>query len=155
MSFIVTGLSIEQFQPLFGLDDAALAERHIVRRIVGPDDRVPCRITLEDAPQGQSVLLLNYEHQGAASPYRSSHAIYVSETATETRRLVDKLPGVFRDRPLALRSFDEDGMLIDAELTDWEGVRAAIERQFEDPQAAYLHVHNARPGCYAARIDRG
>jgi len=23
-----------------------------------------------------------------------------------------------------------------------------------DPRADYLHVHYARPGCYAARIDR-
>ena len=64
------------------------------------------------------------------------------------------MPGVFRNRPLALRGFDADGMLIDAELTDWDGLRVAIERQFCDPKAAYLHVHNARPGCYAARIDR-
>ena len=155
MSFIVTGLPVETFQPLFGLDDAALAERNIVRRVVGPGERAPCRITLEDAVEGERVLLLNYEHQHAASPYRSSYAIYVSEAATKTRRLVDELPGVFRGRPLALRAYDEAGMLVDAELTDWDGVRAVIERQFADPHAAYLHVHNARPGCYAARIDRG
>jgi hypothetical protein len=154
MSFIVTGLPVEHFQPLFGLDDAALAERNIVRRIVGPGDRAPCRITLEDATEGESVLLLNYEHQGAASPYRSSYAIYVTEGAAETRQLVDELPGVFRNRPLALRAFDVDGMLIDAELTDYDGVRDAIERELAAPEVAYLHVHNARPGCYAARIDR-
>ena len=155
MSFVVTGLPVEDFRPLFGLDDDALAERHIVRSVVGPGERAPCRITLEDATEGQSVLLLNYEHQSAASPYRSSYAIYVSEGARETRRLEGELPGVFKNRPLALRAYDEAGMLLDAELTDWDGVRAAIERQFENPQAAYLHAHNARPGCYAARIDRG
>ena len=154
MSFVVTGLPVEQFQPLYGLDDAALAERNIVRRIVDPGERAPCRVTLEDAVEGQSVLLLNYEHQSAASPYRSSYAIYVTEGAGETRRLVDELPGVFRNRPLALRAFDADGMLIDAELTDYDRIRDSIERQFAAPEVAYLHVHNARPGCYAARIDR-
>ena len=56
------------------------------------------RVTLEDAPVGQALLLLNYEHQAADTPYRSRHAIYVSEAATETRRatLVEPLaePGL-------------------------------------------------------------
>jgi len=154
MSFIVTGLPVEPFQPLFGLDDDALAARGVIRRTVGAGDRCPCRITLEDAPLGQSVLLLTYEHQSADSPYRSSYAIYVSEGAAASRRLEDELPGVFRGRPLALRAFDEGGLLVGAEITDFDGVRGAIERRFADPQAAYLHVHNAVPGCYSARIDR-
>jgi Protein of unknown function (DUF1203) len=155
MRFTVSGLPIEKFRPLFGLDDAALAERGVLRRKVGAGDRAPCRITLEDAAVGETVLLLNYEHQPAASPYRSNYAIYVSEAATETRRLTDALPGVFRGRSLALRAFDAQGLLVGAELTENDGVRAAIERQFANPEAAYLHVHNAVPGCYSARIDRG
>jgi len=155
MSFIVSGLPLEDFQPLFGLGDAELAERGVVRRRLGEGDRAPCRITLEDAQLGESVLLLNYEHQTAASPYRSRYAIYVNEAATETKRLKDELPRVFLGRPLALRAFDADGFLVGAELTDYEQVRVGIDRQFANPEAAYLHVHNAVPGCYAARVDRG
>jgi hypothetical protein len=29
-----------------------------------------------------------------------------------------------------------------------------IARFFADPQVAYLHLHNARPGCYNCRVDR-
>lgn len=154
MSFIVSGLPLETFQPLFGLSDAELAERGVVRRTIADGDRAPCRITLEDGRPGQSVLLLNYEHQSAASPYRSTCAIYVNEAATETKRLRDELPRVFLGRPLALRAFDAHGFLVGAELTDYEQVRGGIERQLANPETAYLHVHNAVPGCYAARIDR-
>jgi hypothetical protein len=28
-------------------------------------------------------------------------------------------------------------------------------RFFADPAITYLHAHNAQPGCFAARIDRG
>ena len=154
MSFIVSGLPLETFQPLFGLSDAELAERGVVRRRVAEGDRAPCRITLEDTGPGASVLLLNYEHQATASPYRSRYAIYVNEAATETKRLKDELPRVFLGRPLALRAFDAEGFLVGAELTDYEQVRAGIERQFASPEAAYIHVHNAVPGCYAARVDR-
>jgi DNA segregation ATPase FtsK/SpoIIIE-like protein len=39
-------------------------------------------------------------------------------------------------------------------LTDGKDIEAAIARLFADARAAYLHVHFASPGCYAARIDR-
>ena len=153
MSFIVSGLPIEPFAPLLGLSAEALAERGALR-VTAADGRYPCRVTLEDAPAGQSLLLVNYQHQDAATPYRSNYAIYVSEAARETRRLEGELPPVLRGRPIAVRAFDEAGMLIGAELALNDDVEAAISRRFADPDAAYLHAHNAAHGCFAARIDR-
>ena len=155
MSYAISGLPIETFRPLFGLSDDALAARGIVRQTAGPEGRYPCRITLEDAKPGQTLLLLNHEHQSAATPYRSNYAIFVNESATETRRLVDEVPPVLHDRPVALRAFDAAGMLVGAELALADDVEAAIERQFARPEVAYLHAHNAAHGCFAARIDRG
>jgi hypothetical protein len=153
MSFIITGLPIEPFAPLFGLGDEALAE-HGALRVVADDDRHPCRVTLDHAPVGQSLLLINYEHQAAATPYRSSYAIYVSEAARAAARFEAALPPVFHGRPIALRAFNADGMLIGAEIAQDDAITSAIERRFADPAAAYLHAHNAVPGCFAARIDR-
>jgi hypothetical protein len=155
MSYAIAGLPIETFRPLFGLNDDELAARGIVRQTAGPEGRYPCRITLEDARPGQTLLLLNHEHQSAATPYRSNYAIFVNESATETRRLVDEVPPVLHGRPIALRAFDEAGMLVGAELALADDVEAAIERQFARPEVAYLHAHNAAHGCFAARIDRG
>jgi hypothetical protein len=45
-------------------------------------------------------------------------------------------------------------MMVGWELVDGRELEGAIERLFADPNAAYLHVHYAAPGCYAARIDR-
>ncbi len=45
-------------------------------------------------------------------------------------------------------------MMVDADLTSGREVDAAIERLLENPATAYIHAHYARPGCYAARIDR-
>jgi hypothetical protein len=154
MSFIVSGLPIETFAPLFGLGDAALAEHNALRRTAVAGERFPCRITLEDAPAGQSVLLLNYEHQPALSPYRSRYAIYVSEAARETRRLADELPSALRGRPIALRAFDANGMLVGMDLVLDDTVAETIERQFAEPAARYIHAHNPAAGCFAARIDR-
>ena len=40
------------------------------------------------------------------------------------------------------------------ELVDGEHLEAAIERLFANPDAVYLHIHYAAPGCYAARVAR-
>jgi hypothetical protein len=154
MSFAVTGLPLETFRPLFGLDDEALAARGVIRRTATPGGRYPCRITLEDAAPGDTLLLMNYQDHACATPYRNAYAIYVNETAAETRRTVDEVPGVLRGRPIALRVFDAAGMLIAAQLVLDDTVRQATQRQFANPEAAYIHAHNAAAGCFAARIDR-
>jgi len=45
-------------------------------------------------------------------------------------------------------------MLADADVADGTDLEALIERQFGHAQTQYLHIHFARPGCYAARVDR-
>jgi hypothetical protein len=45
-------------------------------------------------------------------------------------------------------------MMVEREPVDGRELEAAIDRLFADPRAAYLHVHFAAPGCYAARVDR-
>lgn len=152
MTYSISGLAVEPFQSLFGLDDDTLAAHGVVRHVAGAIGRYPCRVTLEDAKPGETLLLLNYQHQDADSPYRSSYAIYVNEIATAPRRFVGELPPVLRDRMIALRAFDAAGMLIAAELT--QDVEPAIARLFALPEAVYLHAHNAAYGCFAARVDR-
>ena len=82
-------------------------------------------------------------------------AITIAMAATAPRRFEGELPPVLRDRPIAVRAFDEAGMLVGAELALADDVEAAIGRLFANPEAAYLHAHNAAHGCFAARIDRG
>jgi hypothetical protein len=155
MSFVVSGLPLEPFRPLFGLSDEALGEAGAVRYAVDKPVGFPCRVTLEDAAVGDTVLLVNYEHQPADTPYRSRHAIFVSEQARETRRAVDEIPSALAIRPaISLRAFDAVGMMVDAEIAPGSALVPVIERMFAQNEVAYLHAHNAGRGCYAARIDR-
>jgi hypothetical protein len=45
-------------------------------------------------------------------------------------------------------------MLAGWELVEGRDLEEAIERQFANPRATYLHIHFAAPGCYAARVER-
>jgi hypothetical protein len=154
MPFVVTGLPAEPFKPLYGLSDAELAAAGAMRLRVDSPVGYPCRVTLEDAAVGETVLLLNYEHQPADTPYRSRHAIFVREGAAETRSFVDQVPPVLAVRSfISLRAFDAQGMMLDAEVAPGAALAPAIERLLAVPGTAYLHAHNAGRGCYAARIE--
>ena len=154
MSFVISGLPIEQFRPLFAMDDNALAEKGIVRKTADVKPGYPCRISLEDAEPGDRLLLMHYESHKVQTPYRSAYAIYVNEAATEQRIVRKSIPGVLRGRPIALRSFNEDGMLINAALCLDGDVAKAIENVFETAEANYIHLHNAAHGCFAAEARR-
>jgi hypothetical protein len=115
---------------------------------------MPCRVSLEHARLGEELLLVNFRHQPANTPYRATHAIYVRRAAERTFDAVDTVPEVLRSRLLAIRAFDREHMMINAEVC--EGVEAAdlFERFLAEKQTSYLHVHNAKRGCYAARVER-
>ena len=154
MSFRITGLPAEDFAPLFDLSDAELAARGAVRRIAERrTPGTPCRISLTDAPAGEELLLVNYEHHSVSSPYRMRFAVFVRK-GEDRYDAIDQVPEQLRLRTLAVRSFDADAMMVDRELVDGRELEGAIARLFADPRAAYLHVHFAAPGCYAARVDR-
>ena len=97
---------------------------------------------------------MNFEHQPAATPYRSSHAIFVIEGATQPFDRVCEIPPVMATRVMSLRAFDTDGMMTDAGLASGADLEPLIERLLASPRTAYIHAHNAARGCYAARIER-
>jgi hypothetical protein len=154
MSFRVVPLAAAAFEPLFSLSDDELRRRGVVRRVADHTPGFPCRVSLRDAEPGETVLLLNYEHQPADTPFRAAHAIYVRQGAVEARPAVGEVPELLRRRLLSVRAFDAEGMLTDADVADGGMLEPLVERLFDDPAVAYLHVHSARPGCYVARVDR-
>jgi len=153
MTFRIRGLDAAPFQPLFTLDEASLKDRRAVRQTADAQPGFPCRISLTDAPVGAEVILVNYEHQSADTPYRSRHAIYVRD-GEETYDAVDQVPEQLRLRTLSLRAFDATGFICAADLVAGTALEPALEALLADPAVAYVHAHFAKFGCYAARIDR-
>lgn len=154
MNFRITGLSPEPCRHLYGLNEEALARHGVRRTIAAEKPGYPDRITMREAEPGETVLLLNHTCQPAATPYRATHAIYVREGATETYDRVNEVPEVMRSRLLSLRAYDETGMMVDADIVEGRDIEPLIERLFAQDTVSYIHVHNARRGCYSGRIDR-
>jgi hypothetical protein len=143
----IRGLPAEQFAPFFSTSDEELAANGAVRRIA--DARrpgYPCRVSLSDSNPGDELVLLNYEHHAVASPYRMRFAIFV--------RSGDKTPSIRCRRSFeAARSRSVPSMPRHDDrprFGRWRGTRIRAA----DAEAAYLHIHFAAPGCYAAQVDR-
>lgn len=154
MTYAINGLSPDMFDEYRGLDDVALA-RLSARRVTATSyPGFPCRVSLEDAQAGEMMILLNHVSHDVSTPYRSAYAIYVREAAVEAASYRDTLPPVFANRPLAMRAFSSGGMLTTARLALAGQAEAAILELLADQAIAYIDVHNAAHGCFAARVER-
>lgn len=153
MNYIVSGLSPEPFRALFALDDEALTARGI-QRCVAQDDAYPCRVSLAHADVGEELLLLSYEHQPANSPYRAHGPIFVRKSASIAANVENRVPAPFLARLLSVRAYDHRDCIVEAEVVEGAQVEPIFKAWLVREDVAYLHVHYARRGCYAGRVDR-
>jgi Protein of unknown function (DUF1203) len=45
-------------------------------------------------------------------------------------------------------------MMLDADLVAGAKIEPVIVQMFSNASVEYIHVHNAKRGCYSGRIDR-
>lgn len=153
MTFQITGLDPAPFAHLHALSDEQLASGGMERVRIGQKNVAPCRISLDDAEIGETVILLNYTHQAGDTPYHQQGPIFIRET-THHFAARDEIPPALARRTLSLRGFDDRHVMIEADLTEGADAATLIERFFANPRVAYVHAHYARRGCYAALIQR-
>lgn len=153
-SFQFIALPSQRFAPLFRQADAELQAVGARRQIVEENPGVPCRVSLADAEIGETVLLLPFTHHDVPSPYRASGPIFVRSGATTATPAAGEVPAMFRHRLLSIRGYDDAAMMLGAEVVDGTEIEDAIRRLFSNERVSYLHVHNARPGCYNCSVVR-
>lgn len=153
MTFQINALSAENFAHLFALDDAQLQAQNARRYEVTSNPGFPCRVSLEDARVGESVILVHFEHQSADTPYRASHAIFVRDVHTAQPN-VGEVPEVLRLRLLSVRGFSADHLMVDADVVEGVDLATTLTSMFADARIDYVHVHYAKPGCFAASVVR-
>ena len=154
MQYVVHGLDLAQFSRLGGMHDDHLCSAAARRVVADAKPGFPCRVTLEDAEVGERLILLPFAHHEANSPYRASGPIFIRERAVKPARIVNELPEQLRIRLLSIRAYDANGDMVDAEVVEGVTADRVVRQQLERTDVAFLHVHFARRGCYAARIDR-
>lgn len=154
MTFRIHALPVEPFEGNFQLDDDTLRARRIRRVIADDKPHYPCRVSLQDAVEGERLLLLPYLHHEVDTPYRASGPIYVREAAVQAQPAVGEVPALLRARLLSLRGYDARGMMAWADVVPGSDIETGIAALFAIERVTYLHLHYAKPGCYACRVER-
>jgi hypothetical protein len=138
--------------PLPGFASLPAEARTIV---VDEPDSYPCRRCLRDAAEGEMVVLLSYDPfvDGADTPYRQPGPIFVHAGPCAYEPSYE-LPEQLTRRLLSVRSFGGDHLMLGGVVVQGSELETTATRLLDDGAVSYLHVHNAGPGCFAARIDR-
>ena len=153
-SFQLVGLPAEPFQSLFDLPDDKLDALGAKRVIASEHPGYPCRISLLDAEAGDELLLLTYAHHRVASPYQASGPIYVRRGATQRILQAGEVPDYVRRRLISARAYDSAHMMVSAEVCEGTDAGSCIERLLGDERVEYVHLHNAKRGCFSCLAMR-
>lgn len=156
ISIRIHGLDPLPFQTLFALDEAALHARGMRRVIVpeAPGLNYPCRISLDFASAGDELLLVNYRHLDQPhSPYRAEGPIFIRRDAVAFAGM-NRFPPVIMQRPMSVRGYDADGMMLEGEVAGGEALQALVREWLARSDIAHVDVHSARRGCFFCRIYR-
>ncbi|KAF5139012.1 hypothetical protein E5D57_002801 [Metarhizium anisopliae] len=122
---------------------------------VDGENAFPCRRCLQDGKMGDFMLLAPYDPWLGDSPYRQTGPIFVHSTPQCAPYKPDGLlPQQLRRRLISVRCFDSAHCLVGADVVQGDELMRVSAKMMENEKAEYIHVHYARPGCFAVRIDR-
>jgi hypothetical protein len=153
-AFQFHALAPEPFATLFDLSDEHLQAQGIRRIVVDSSPGYPCRVSLTDALVGETILALPFTHHEANSPYRASGPIFIRAGALQATPEVNTIPEMFKHRLLSIRAYDQSAMMVAAEVVEGRDLQESIDNLLARADIAYLHLHNARPGCYNCSVSR-
>ena len=76
------------------------------------------------------------------------------EAAQTAKPEVNEIPVMFHHRLLSVRAFNEAAMMKAAKVVEGKALQGTIWHFFTNSDIAYLHVHNAAPGCFNCMVQR-
>ena len=153
-NFKLVALDKSLFEEYFHLSETELAKRGIRKMIVDEFPGFPCRVSLADAEIGEEVILLNFEHHNVSSPYKTSGPIFVRKTSQTAKPEINEIPKMFNHRLLSVRGFDKNAIMIFADVMQGDNLKEKLSNILNNKTIDYLHIHNAKPGCYNCLVAR-
>lgn len=153
-NFIITGINKEQFSSLINDESNDSIIKNTKWLTADSKPGYPCRVSLVDAEVGEKVLALSFVYHDVKSPYKASGPIFVRENAENTTLKVNEVPTMLRHRLLSIRAYNSEEMMIEADVTQGIELESVIEKQFQNKDVIYIHIHNANPGCFNCAVHR-
>jgi hypothetical protein len=153
-NFQIKSLAETEFYEIFRMDNVALEKIGALRMTANKPGKYPCRVTLEDTMMGEEVILLNYQYHKTTSPYRATGPLFIKVNSIASIPAVNEIPTFLNHRYLSLRAYDKDGIMKEALTSEGKDLRTAMTKMFNNSDNSYIHIHNARHGCYLCVAER-
>lgn len=153
-NFRIEALDQNEFSHLFELNDRELAKQGIKRMIVDAYPGYPCRVSLGDIRIGEEVILLPFEHHKTDGPYQGSGPIFIGKKSKKIQLSTNEIPPILRHRLLSIRAYDQHGLMQHAIVGEGSMLLSNLQSLFQDSAIDYIHIHNAKQGCYNCRVER-
>jgi hypothetical protein len=150
----VRALDDSLFKEFFVKSESELNKHNAKLIIADTSPGFPCRVSLEDAQIGDTMLAIHYCHHNVESAYKSSGPIFIRKNALEKATHINTVPEMFKIRPQSIRAYDLTNEMVDAKISNGDEVKDTIRMFFENKSVSYLHIHNAKQGCFNCRVDR-
>jgi hypothetical protein len=113
----------------------------------------PCRHCLRFAQPGEHVILFPYAAVPPGHPYSESGPIFVHAKQCQRYAATTEFPVEFRNGR-ALRAYNSEFDMIDAEVVNGSEPEAVIEKLLQNPEVAFVDARSVTRGCYTFRIER-
>lgn len=153
-NFKLEALHHSNFNYLNDLSESELSEHNIKKIKADKFPGFPCRVTLEDAAIGETVYLLNYDFHNVNSPYRANGPVFVRAHQVIKTYEINEIPIMFNHRLLSVRGYNKEAMMIAADVSEGKLLKEKLSQMLENPEIEYIHLHNAKPGCYNCVVKR-
>ena len=153
-NFQIKSLQDTEFSNLFKLDDRELEKIGAIKMTVDKKPGFPCRVSLQDAEIGEEVILLPYQHHQTNSPYQSAGPIFIRKNAITAKLDINEIPKMLDHRLLSIRAYDKNGMMKEAFVSEGKSLNDVLIKTFTNVEINYVHIHNAKQGCYNCKVER-
>ncbi len=153
-NFQVVAADKNNFEHLFNLADDELANLGVIRKVADQHPGYPCRVSLQDAAVGETIILTAFAHHAVSSPYQANGPVYIRKNAETAKPTMNEIPAMLLHRQLSVRAYNRTAMMLSSRVTDGHKLNEVIQDCFADAEVDYLHIHNAGPGCYNCAVQR-
>lgn len=114
----------------------------------------PCRLSLEDADEGEEIYLLSHSPFDSANPYRETGPIFVRKNAVPAALGVNELPQIALARSIVVRAYNSEGKMLAANPMETSQISQTIQKFLDDEAVEYIHLRAASCGCFLCSARR-
>lgn len=115
----------------------------------------PCRVCLQPLAVGKEErILFTHDPFAEREPFPLPGPIFIHAHDCQPYDTPSRFPDELRFIPMTLNAYAQGRRLVAQERIEDGRVESHLDRLFDDPAVAYVHVRNTEAGCFIVHVER-